>query len=64
MLVITFRIVIHGLLFLAAAAVFFLGLGVGLQYSPPLGTALWVSAALIVVLNLAWVFRGRAIPDR
>ena len=47
----------HAALFLAAAAVFFLGLGVGLQISPFWGTVLWGVAAVLVVLNVLWIVR-------
>ena len=53
------RIAAHVLLFLVATAVFFAGLGIGLQHNPNLGTLLWIVAAAIVVLNLVWLFRWR-----
>ena len=46
------RIAAHALLFLVAALVFFLGLGIGLQVNSALGSALWVAAGAIVALNL------------
>ena len=49
----------HVLLFLAAVVVFYLGLGLGLQYNPTLGTVLWVASAAIVALNLLWMRRSR-----
>ena len=45
------KIVIHVLLFLLAAVLFLVGLPVGLQFNPNLGTALWVASGLIAVLN-------------
>ncbi len=53
------RIVVHVLLFLLAVIVFYLGLGVGLQFNPALGTLLWLIAAAIVALNLLWIVRSR-----
>ena len=53
------RIVAHVLLFLLAVVVFYLGLGVGLQFNPTLGTLLWLVAAAIVALNLLWIIRSR-----
>ena len=53
------RIAAHVLLFLLAVVVFYLGLGVGLQVSPILGTLLWIAAAVIAVLNLFWILRAR-----
>ena len=44
------RIAAHALLFLLAVVVFYLGLGLGLQFSPILGTLLWVAAAAIATL--------------
>ena len=52
------RIAAHALLFLLAVVVFYLGLGLGLQFSPILGTLLWVAAAAIVTLNLLWIVRS------
>ncbi len=47
----------HAGVFLLAFAVFFLGLGVGLQISPTWGTVLWVVAAALVALNVLWMIR-------
>ena len=47
----------HVLLFLLAVVVFYLGLGLGLQVNPALGTVLWVVAFIIVVLNVYWMCR-------
>ncbi len=52
------RIAAHALLFLLAVVVFYLGLGLGLQFSPILGTLLWVAAAAIVTLNVLWIVRS------
>ena len=48
---------IHVLLFLLAVVVFYLGLGVGLAVNSALGTALWVVALIILVLNVYWICR-------
>ena len=53
------QIVVHVLLFVLAVVVFYLGLGVGLQFNPALGTLLWLTAAAIVALNLLWIVRSR-----
>ena len=53
------RIAAHALLFLLAVVVFYLGLGLGLQFSPILGTLLWVAAAAIATLNILWIVRSR-----
>lgn len=46
------------LLFLLAGGLFFLGLGVGLQFNSNIGTALWIAAGAIIVLNVLWMSRG------
>ena len=46
------RIAAHALLFLIAGLVFFLGMGIGLQVNPALGSALWVLAGAIAAVNL------------
>ena len=50
----------HAVLFLVAAVVFYLGLGVGLQVSPTWGTVLWAVAIALVLLNILWIIRSRA----
>ena len=50
---------LHLLLFLVAALVFFLGLGVGLSLNPTAGTLLWLVAAGIAVANAIWMTRRR-----
>ena len=49
----------HGMLFLLAVVVFYIGLGVGLQHNPDLGSALWIAAGGILALNLFWIHRSR-----
>ena len=53
------RVTAHVLLFLIAVVVFYLGLGLGLQYNSTLGTLLWVASAAMVGLNLLWMRRSR-----
>ena len=53
------KTVAHVLLFLLAIAVFYFGLGVGLQSNSNLGSALWVAAAAIALLNVMWIVRSR-----
>ena len=52
------KVAAHVALLFGAVVVFYLGLGVGLQVSPLLGTALWLVAGTMVVLNVVWVVRG------
>ena len=42
------RIAAHALLFLLAAVVFYLGLGLGLSFNPLLGSLLWLAAGTMV----------------
>ena len=56
----TLKTATHVLLFVVAVVVFVLGLGVGLQFNPTLGTLLWVAAGAIAGLNVLWMFRSRA----
>ncbi|MCY3602110.1 MAG: hypothetical protein OXH12_03435 [Chloroflexi bacterium] len=53
------RMVLHALIFLVAAIVFFLGLGIGLSQNPAIGTLLWLVAAGIAVANVVWMTRRR-----
>ena len=50
----------HALLFVLAVAVFYLGLGIGLQFNPLLGTLLWIVSGAIAALNVAWILRRRS----
>ena len=52
------KVAAHIALLVASVVVFYLGLGVGLQISPALGTALWVVAGAMIVLNIVWFVRG------
>ena len=47
--------ILHVLLFLLAGLFFHLGLVLGLQVSPALGTVIWVITAAILAFNLAWI---------
>ena len=53
------RVSAHAMLFLLAVVVFYLGLGLGLQFNPLLGSLLWLAAGTIVALNLFWILRSR-----
>jgi hypothetical protein len=53
------RVTAHILLFVLAIAVFYIGLGIGLQHNPTIGSVLWFTAAAIAVLNLIWILRWR-----
>ena len=57
MLRVIIRISAHILLFLAAVAVFYLGLGIGLSQNPLFGTLLWLAAGLILAGNVWWLLR-------
>ena len=53
------RIAAQALLFVLAVVVFYIGLGVGLQINPTMGSILWFVAAAILALDLVWVVRSR-----
>ena len=53
------RVAAHAMLFLLAVVVFYLGLGLGLQFNPLLGSLLWLAAGTMVALNLFWILRSR-----
>ncbi len=53
------RRVTHIILFVLAGLVFWTGLFVGLRVNPNGGTALVFAAALVVIVNLAWIFVAR-----
>ena len=46
---------LHALLFVLAVLVYYLGLGIGLAFSPLAGTALWLVAGAIVLANVLWL---------
>ena len=52
------RYTVHALLFLLAAVAFVIGLALGLQVNPTLGTVLWAAALLVLALNVYWMTRG------
>ena len=52
------KLAAHVALLFGSIVVFYLGLGVGLQISPLFGTALWLVAGAMVVLNVVWVVRS------
>ena len=56
------RVTAHVLLFLLAIVVFYVGLGIGLQYNSTIGSVLWFTAAAIAGLNLIWLMRWRRKP--
>ncbi len=49
------KIVLYGLPFVAALAVFWVGLGVGLTMEPAAGTILVAAALLTAALNVGWI---------
>ncbi len=53
------RYALHIALFVLAGIVFFIGLVLGLQYDPNLGTLLWGVALFLVIVNLLWRPRSR-----
>jgi len=46
---------LHALLFVLAVLVFYLGLGIGLAFSPLAGAALWLVAGAIALANVLWL---------
>lgn len=46
---------LHALVFVAAVLVFYLGLGIGLAFSPLAGTGLWLVAGAIALANVLWL---------
>ena len=46
-------------LFVLAFVLFYLGLGLGLQYDAALGSACWIGAVTLVALNVFWMDRIR-----
>ncbi len=53
------RLGAHVALFAVAFVLFYVGLGLGLQYDPNLGTICWVGAGVLVAGNLYWIHRAR-----
>lgn len=53
------RITAHILLFALALAVLWVGLGVGLQYNPTIGTIMLLAALGIAAANTFWIFRAK-----
>ena len=52
------RIAAHIFLFIVAVLVFYIGLFMGLQVNPNIGTALWIVSAVIVAGNIYWMTRA------
>ena len=46
-------------LFVLAFVLFYLGLGLGLQYDATLGSVCWIGAVTLVALNVFWMDRIR-----
>ena len=59
MLARSLRMGAHVTLFAIAFVLFFLGLGLGLQHDPKLGTICWVGAGLLLAGNIYWIDRAR-----
>ena len=53
------RIIAHILLFALALAVLWIGLGVGLQSNPTIGTIMLFAALGIAAANTFWIFRAK-----
>lgn len=49
----------HVALFAVAFVLFYVGLGLGLQHDPTLGTICWIGAGLLVAGNIFWIDRAR-----
>jgi hypothetical protein len=57
------RLGAHVTLFALAFVLFYVGLGLGLQYDPTLGTICWVGSGLLVAGNVFWISRVRRRAD-
>ena len=53
------RLTAHVLLFILALAALWVGLGLGLQYNPTIGTITVFAALGIAAANTFWIFRPR-----
>ena len=49
----------HMALFVLAFVLFYLALGLGLQYDATLGSACWISSVTLVGINVIWMARAR-----
>ena len=59
------KISAHVFLFVVALVVFYVGLFMGLQVNPNVGTLMWLVSAAIVVANVLWIVRSdRKRPTR
>lgn len=59
------KIAAHVFLFLVALVAFYIGLFMGLQVNPNVGTLLWLVSAVIAGANILWIVRsGRGRPTR
>ena len=54
----TLKVCAHVFLFLVALVVFYIGLFMGLQVNPKVGTLLWLVSAAIVMVNVVWIVRS------
>ena len=54
------RRIAHLALFVLAFVLFYVGLGLGLQYDATLGTVCWIGAAALVGINVFWMVRARS----
>ena len=52
------KISAHVLLFIVALVVFYIGLFMGLQVNPNVGTLMWLVSASIVAANIIWIVRS------
>ncbi len=59
MLARSLRMGAHVALFAIAFVLFYLGLGLGLQHDPTLGTICWIGAGILVAGNIFWIDRVR-----
>ena len=53
------KIALHVFIFIVAFVIFYIGLFMGLQVNSNIGTGLWILAAAIAALNLAWIIFSR-----
>ena len=50
--------------FVVTFVAFYVGLGMGLQVDPNIGTILWLLAMVLATLNIVWILRSRRTQQR
>ena len=57
------RLTAHGLLFLLALIIFYLGLGIGLAFNPLPGSLLWLISLVLAGFNVKWTVAAYAASE-